>query len=260
MIDINKAYKEFDKYVSNYNPNHPRIKLKTEHIKRVAKNSVKIAKDLGLDDEEVKLAELIGIFHDIGRFEQVRIADTFSDKDSGINHAELSVKVLFEDGIIRNFIDDTKYDEIIKKAVLNHNKAQIDNGLTDKELLFAKIIRDADKIDIFFTTVYFEFEPLFWYKGGFDQEEINPLILKQVENHELIHYNMIKNNADQLPIFYAYIYDLNFDISLKTVVEGKYLDGYTERIKHHFTSPKVHKQADYALKICHDYFKEKGLE
>lgn len=259
MIDIDNAYKVFDEYVSNYNPNQPRIKLKTEHIKRVAKNSKKIAEDLELTQEQIELAELIGIFHDLGRFEQVRIADTFSDKDSGINHAEQSVKVLFEDGEIRKYIEDTKYDEIIKKAVLNHNKAKIDDGLTDEELLFAKIIRDADKLDIFFTTVYFEFEPLFWYHG-FDQEEINPLILKQIENHELIHYDMIKNNADQIPIFYAYIYDLNFDSSLKTVVENRYLDGYTERLKRHFTNENVHKQAEYALGICHDFFKEKGLE
>lgn len=259
MIDIDKAYKEFDKYVSNYNPEHPRIKLKTEHIKRVAKNSVKIAKDLGLSEEDIKLAELIGIFHDIGRFEQVRIADTFSDKDSGINHAEQGVKVLFDNGLIRNFIKETDYDELIRKAVINHNKAKIDDGLTERELLFAKIIRDADKLDIFFTTVYFEFEPLFWYHG-FDQEEINPLIVKQIENHELIHYDMIKNNADQIPIFYAYIYDLNFDSSLKTIVESKYLDGYTERLKKHFTSKKVQEQADYCLSVCHEFFKEKGLE
>lgn len=108
MIDINNAYKEFDKYVSNYNPEHPRIKLKIEHIKRVAKNSKKLAKSLNLPKEKQDLAELIGIFHDLGRFEQVRIADTFSDKDSGINHAELSNKVLFDDGLIRNYIKFTR--------------------------------------------------------------------------------------------------------------------------------------------------------
>ena len=259
MINIENAYRIFDEYVSHYDPEQPRIKLKTEHIKRVAKNSKKIAEDLGLSKKQIELAELIGIFHDLGRFEQVRLTDTFSDKDSGINHAELSAKVLFEDGEIRKYIEETKYDEIIKKAVLNHNKAKIDAGLTEEELLFAKIIRDADKLDIFFTTVYFEFEPLFWYHG-FDQKEINPLIVKQFEKHELIHYDMIKNNADQIPIFYAYIYDLNFDSSLKTVVNQKYLDGYTERLKKHFTSPKVHEQADYALGICHEYFKQKGLE
>jgi len=42
MIDIENAYNEFDKYTSQYNPNDGRIKLKIEHIKRVAEKSKKI--------------------------------------------------------------------------------------------------------------------------------------------------------------------------------------------------------------------------
>ena len=121
MIDIQNAYNEFDKYVSNYNPEHPRIKLKIEHIKRVARNSKELAKTLKLSENDTLLAEMIGIFHDLGRFEQVRIADTFSDKDSKINHAEYSVKALFDNAFIRNFIKEDTYDELIKKVILNHN-------------------------------------------------------------------------------------------------------------------------------------------
>ena len=73
MIDIEKAYIEFDKYVSHFNPNNGRIKLKIDHIKRVATMSKKIAKNLNLDEEQVKLAELIGLFHDIGRFKQAEL-------------------------------------------------------------------------------------------------------------------------------------------------------------------------------------------
>ena len=100
MIDIKNAYKEFDKYVANYDPENHRVQLKIDHIKRVAKNCKKLAEELNLSEEEILLAELIGIFHDLGRFEQVRIANTFSDKDSGINHAEMSAKVLFEDNSV----------------------------------------------------------------------------------------------------------------------------------------------------------------
>ena len=258
MINIENAYKEFKKYVSNYDPENHRVKLKIDHIKRVAKNCKKIAEKLNLSKEEVLLAELIGIFHDLGRFEQVKIANTFSDKDSGINHAQMSVKVLFEDNLIRNYIQDTIYDNIIKLAVLNHNKIEIEDGLTEKELLFAKIIRDADKIDIFYITTFYEFKPLFWY-NSFDQEEINPFILKQIENHELIDYKSIKNNADLIPIFYAYVFNLYFQSSLKFIAKEKYLDKFTERIKENFTNKKVHEQTDYILKVCHEFFKQKGI-
>ena len=88
-------------------------------------NSKFIARELNLTEEEVNLAMLIGLFHDIGRFEQVRLYDTFSDKDTGLDHAAYSVKVLYEDGLIDKFIDTHEYDNIIKKAVFYHNKKVI---------------------------------------------------------------------------------------------------------------------------------------
>lgn len=258
MIDIEKAKKEFEKYVSNYNPEHPRVALKISHIYRVTDNCKMIAEYLGLSEEQVKLAELIGLFHDLGRFEQVRIADTFSDKDSGINHAMQSNKVLFEDGLIRNFIEDSKYDKIIKTAVYNHNRAAIDQDISEEEMLFSKIIRDADKLDIFYVTTFSEFLPLFWYKE-FDQEEISPVIMEQAEKKGLIDYRYIKNNADQIPMFYAYLFDLYFDITLRKVAENKYLEDYTEKVKQNFKSEKIHKQADYLLELCNEFIKEKNI-
>lgn len=254
MIDIIKAKQEFKKYVSNYNPTHPRIALKIVHIERVAENAKQIAESLNLSDEEIKLAELIGYFHDLGRFEQVTVADTFSDRESGINHAAHSVKVLFEDGLIRNFIEDTQYDELIKIAVYNHNRAKIEDGLSEKELLFSKIIRDADKLDIFYDITTSYFPALFWYKD-FDQTEINSTVMGQLEKYELINYPDIHNNADQILIFYAYAFDLNFENSLKTVAEKKYLDDFTVRLKDYFKNENVQQQAEHALDVVHEYFK-----
>lgn len=259
MIDIINAKKEFKNYVANYNPEHPRVALKISHILRVAENCKVIAESLKLSEEEIKLAELLGIFHDLGRFEQVRIADTFSDRDCKINHAEQSVKVLFEDGLIRKFIEDDKYDDLIKKAVYNHNRADIETGLTEKELLFAKIIRDADKLDIFYSTSFEEFTALCWYKD-FDQEEIGELEIEDIRNRRLVNYANIKNNADMITIFYGYIFDLNFEVSLKIVAEHNYLEQFTKRIKENFKSEKIHKQADEILEICKEFINEKIKE
>ena len=254
MIDIEKVKKEFDKYTSNYDPNQPRISLKVNHIKRVAENAKKIATELGLSEEEIALAEAIGYFHDIGRFEQVRLADTFSDRDSGINHAEKSCSVLFEEGKIRNFIDDDKYDNIIKTAVYNHNRATIQEGISEKELLFSKIIRDADKLDIFYTITFDNFPAIFWYKD-FDDEKINDTIMDEYRNHRLIEYKYIRTNADQIIVFYAYIFDLNYDSSLKIVKESGYLDLFAERVLEYFKSPVIHSQMNEVKRIYQEYLK-----
>jgi len=53
----------------------------------------------------------------------------------GFDHAEYGIKVLFEDGWIRKFIKDDQYDDIIYKAIINHNKYKIEEGLNEEELL-----------------------------------------------------------------------------------------------------------------------------
>ena len=129
LIDMIEAKKAFKEYVKKYNPEDEKIKIKIAHIERVAENSKRIAENLNLSQEDIELAELIGLLHDIGRFEQVRLYHTFVDKDS-INHGEYGAKVLFEDGLIRKFIKDDKFDRIIKLAIVNHNRADIEEGLT----------------------------------------------------------------------------------------------------------------------------------
>lgn len=82
MIDINNIKKEFKNYVSDFNPNDSHIAIKIAHISRTAENCRIIATNLDLSKEDILLAQAIGYFHDLGRFEQARIAHTFSDKDS----------------------------------------------------------------------------------------------------------------------------------------------------------------------------------
>ncbi len=148
MIDFSKALKSFKEYLKDYDLEDGNIKLKVKHTYEVVNKSEYIAKGLNLDEENIQLAKLIGLLHDIGRFEQVKQTNDFLD-NKGFDHADYGVKVLFEENLIRKFVEDNKYDNIIKKAIYNHNKYQIEEGLDEDELLHCKIIRDADKLDNF---------------------------------------------------------------------------------------------------------------
>ena len=159
-IDIRNARIEFKNYVKNYNPSDPKIALKISHIERVSQKAKQLAENLRLNEEDVKLAELIGILHDIGRFEQIRIYNTFMDKDS-VNHAEYGVKVLFEDGLIRRFIAEDTYDNIIKKAILNHNKGYLDIDKAHFAYIYDfnyKFTLQKIKEDEFLTKLYSRFD------------------------------------------------------------------------------------------------------
>lgn len=148
MIDLIKAKKAFKKYVKKYDKENEMIKLKIIHTYKVVNLSEYIAKSIGLKKEDIELAELIALLHDIGRFEQIRIYNSFEDSKT-IDHADLGIKILYEENLIREFIQEDKYDNLIYKAIKNHNKYELEKDLSARELLHAKIIRDADKTDIY---------------------------------------------------------------------------------------------------------------
>ena len=121
MIDLEKAKNEFINYTNNYDSTNVHIARKIGHTFRVMEWSKKIAESLNLSKEDIDLATLIGLLHDLARFEQRRLYDTFSDSKS-VDHGDLAVTILEENEYIRKYIEDNQYDDIIKTAVKNHNK------------------------------------------------------------------------------------------------------------------------------------------
>ncbi len=221
-INIKNARIEFKNYIKNYNPQDPKIALKIAHIKRVSQKAKELAISLKLSEEDINLAELIGLLHDIGRFEQIKIYNTFMDKDS-VNHAEHGVKVLFEDGLIRKFIKEDTYDNVIKKAILNHNRGylNIDKDLNKKELVHTKLIRDADKLDIFYFLNMENINVL--YGNNIEKQNINKEVYREFFEDKYINYKNINSGLDLAIAHFAYIYDFNYKFTLQKIKEDKFL-------------------------------------
>lgn len=253
MIDIEKAKVAFREYVKNYDINNKKINLKIAHIERTSSISRKIAEKLNLNEEEVKLAELIGLLHDVGRFEQVKRYNTFVDKIS-INHAKLGAEILFEENKIRDFIEDNKYDEIIKIAILNHNKSPKDlNYLNEKEELYSKIIRDADKIDIMYILT-FEEKQVAWEKADVENDKITDEIYREFFEDNCINYKNIKTSADILVANFAYIFDFNYNFSLGIIKNENYLTRIYNRFnfKDNETNERIKKIYEYAIEYMNN--------
>lgn len=229
MIDIEKARNILEEYIKPYDKTNPRIALKAGHIFRVANVSRKIAEELELSEEQIKLAELIGLLHDIGRFEQVRIYDTFNDRES-IDHAELGIKVLKTDNLLYKFCEEEKYHEIIITAISNHNKFKIEEGLDEEILLQAKIIRDADKIDILNLLKFEKFETLF-KKDNIVDEPITDENFKAFLNEKQLDRALLKTNMDSWVNNISYIFDINFKPSFRIIKENNYINQLIDRTK-----------------------------
>ena len=76
-MKIDRAQKAFADYAAHYNAADAKVKLKIDHTYRVAALCARIAQSLALPPEDVDLAWLSGILHDVGRFEQLRRYNTF---------------------------------------------------------------------------------------------------------------------------------------------------------------------------------------
>lgn len=253
MIDIKNAKEVFKEYVKNYNLDDGRIMLKVKHILRVAEISRDIALKNNLNEEDVNLAELIGLLHDIGRFEQVKVYNTFKDYES-VNHAKLGVKILFEDGLIRKFIDEPVYDEIIKTAILNHNKGRIDDTITGKTLDFCKIIRDADKVDIFYVLLEEDFIDAYGM-ADMSEELVTDEILREFKEDRIIDYTKRETGADLIISHIAYIFDFNYKYCLDKINNEKYI--YKLVKKANFKNKDTINKMQEVLRIAQDYIESK---
>ena len=151
-MDLNRLKQRFKKYVEGYDLDDKAIRGKLEHSYRVMDISILLAKSIELNDEDIKVVTLIGLLHDYGRFEQWAKFRTYNDLES-IDHGDLAVYKLFDKGEIIDYCDNVSYYDRIYNAIKYHNKYSYLSDLSDDNKRFCKIIRDADKLDIFYLLV-----------------------------------------------------------------------------------------------------------
>ena len=145
MTDYTSAKAVFESYLDNYDRENDKVRLKIVHTYGVVEQSSEIAERMGLSDEDVFLARIIALLHDIGRFEQLKRYDSFLPDT--MDHAAYGVKVLFREGMIRRFLTEDRWDAVIETAIAKHSDFALEGIDDEKTLLHARIIRDADKLD-----------------------------------------------------------------------------------------------------------------
>lgn len=247
MIDIKKAEKEFNNYISKYNMNESNILMKIYHTFRVEEICEKIAISLGLEEEKIRLAKLIGLLHDIARFEQYKRFKTFSDIKS-IDHGNFAVEILEKDNYIRKYIETDKYDEIIKKAIYNHNKYSIEANLGKETEMFCKIIRDADKLDIMYLAT---FELWNEVKESIEKNIISPKVIEQFISKKIINREYVRNDIDRVVVNIAFIFDYNFRENYEIIKKNNYIDKTIDRFN--FEKEETRNQIELIRKIANDY-------
>ncbi|RKY13282.1 MAG: phosphohydrolase [Planctomycetota bacterium] len=230
------------------------VQLKECHTHRVCNEMRQLTAALEMDDNDRQIAETIALLHDVGRFPQIQIYRTYKDERSE-NHCLLALKVLAQQNLLADLADDER--EVIEKSIEFHGVKDLPT-LDEQTMHFAKLIRDADKIDIFDLLIKY-YRQLAEDPETFGKEvieystspECNPEIIDALMNHKLIHYEQIKTINDAKLMQLGWVYDIYFDWSLKQIHSRGYLQEIIDLL------PKT-KPVKQATDCILDYTKERN--
>lgn len=246
-IDRRRTREAFDSYVTAYDATNQRIALKVEHTLRVAELCERIAREAGFTPAGVDLAWLCGLLHDIGRFEQLRRWDTFSDAAS-TSHAALGVEVLFGSkgdtgvadddgsaagtiGIIHRFIDpNDELEEVIRAAVGFHSDYRLPEDLDVRTHAICDVVRDADKLDILRVASTDTVETVL--NANEDEllaSAVSPAIEDAFFEHRTAHYSERVTPVDYLVNLACFAFELVYPASLEIADEQEYIYRALER-------------------------------
>lgn len=256
-MKINREHikKTFQEYTDRYDSTNPKIKLKIDHTYRVADLCEQIAQSLELSAAEVDLAWLSGMLHDVGRFEQLRRYNTFSDAQS-IDHARFAVELLYDEGLIADYVPEISTTELVadagtwrsmggvnesptaqsedmplsdilqtlRIAIGEHSAYRIQKGLDERTRMFCQILRDADKVDIFRVICDTPMEEVYGFQTkDILRSAITPEVMQAFYEHHAVLRKLKKCPADYIVAHGSLTFELVYPESLRIAKEQGYL-------------------------------------
>lgn len=127
------------------------IRLKDEHSLGVFRNAWALiqGEEALREPRAARILLLSALYHDIGRFEQIRAQHDFRD-NKGLDHAVLGARLLASPRFLTGESPETR--RLVRAAVALHSRAELPARLYARGCspfaLAARALRDADKLDI----------------------------------------------------------------------------------------------------------------
>ena len=245
--------KWFNDYVKTFysddeQTNH-NIELKLKHTYRVCLEMDRLADHLKLEAKMQKLAAISALFHDLGRFEQYARYKTFVDKVSE-NHAQLGIKVIKKLNLLEKLPEDEA--QMVIDAIANHNKAEISNNLNPDSLLLAKMLRDADKLDIWRVVTEYYHQAHINRNRSLeldlpDNDEVSDAVLNDIMAGKNVRNTELRTLNDFKLLQMAWVFDLNFNYSIEQLRNRGYLDIIKDAIRSKIHADMVMTRIDKSI-------------
>ena len=208
------------------------IRLKQDHTERVCKEIRMIGQALNLVPQDMLLAETAALFHDVGRFEQYATYGTFKDAVSE-NHAKLGLKELAKHQVLSICSDMERL--LITKAIGYHNVRTLPEHEDERCLFFARLLRDADKLDIWNVFIdYYEHQheqansTIVWDLPN--NEACSPKIMNALRQKKMAETGDMATLTDFKLLQISWVFDLNFAPTFSAVRERRYVEKIADRL------------------------------
>ncbi len=227
--DLQRLSRWFHAYAESfYTPeaeDRMNISLKIEHTRHVRENIAEIAGEHAGSAEKTRLAEAVALLHDVGRFPQYARYGTFRDSDS-VNHGRLGAGVLQEHGVLDGLPASDR--EVILDSVRFHNALDVPKNRGGDALLFLRLIRDADKLDIFrvFLELYAgEAKSAVHTMGLPDTPGYTEALAETVIKGGPVMLSDVGNLNDYRLLHLSWVYSLNFRATFRLLLERGHIEG-----------------------------------
>jgi len=230
ITDLASLHVWFTSYCSSFRSADPELQrnfdLKEKHTRNVCLDACRIARETS--PRLQMLAEVAAVCHDLGRFPQFRDFHTFKDSES-LNHAHLSARILKQKALL-DFLPEAERDSV-DMAVRMHNVFQIPPGLPPETDNLLRLLRDADKLDIWRVFIeYFhapEGERASGAGLGFpDLPGCSPEALAAVGAGNMVQLSTLKSLNDFKLLQLSWIYDINSPNTLRLIRQRRILEHF----------------------------------
>ncbi|MBN1534386.1 MAG: HD domain-containing protein [Spirochaetes bacterium] len=215
----------FGQYTGEYMDTDERsretLALKFDHTMRVCAEILDLGQSLRLDDYGLRIAEAIALFHDLGRFEQYRSFNTFSDGKS-VNHAHAGIDVLMRHGILEDVEDDER--AILVHAISHHNALVVPPADSRRADAYSRMIRDADKLDIYRVLIDHYRESSKNRNSAIDLDlplkgAVSEEVMDQVMSGRLASMACVRSVSDFKLLLISWVYDINYTHTFRRLRE-----------------------------------------
>lgn len=221
QTQLDRLHHWFDTYVQTFDDideeGHRNILLKMEHTRKVCEVMGLLAAGEEVGADEARIADAVALLHDVGRFPQFRRWRTFRDSDSD-NHARLGIEVLRKQDILKGLSPAERL--LIEEAIRFHNLLALPLRFRSPTPLFIRLIRDADKLDIWRVFLdYFRqpdnLRPSAVTLGFSDLPEVTPACVSELAAGRVIRLEDVRTLNDFKLLQISWVYDLNFRSSYR---------------------------------------------